>query len=54
MSVRRGRKVVKRFEVRRRTFRFAVRGLRRGRYTVRLIARSGEDQASAVVAARRV
>jgi hypothetical protein len=54
LSVRRGRKVVKRFEVRRRTFRFAVRGLRRGRYTVRLVARSGEDQVSAVVAARHL
>jgi hypothetical protein len=54
LTVLRGRRVVKRFEVDRRSFRFALRGLPRGRYTVRLIARCGEDQVSAVVAARRV
>ena len=54
LTVSRGRKVVKRFAVARRSFRFALRGLPRGRYTVRLVARSGEDQVSAVVASRRV
>jgi hypothetical protein len=54
LTVLRGRKVVKRFEVDRRSFRFALRGLPRGDYRVRLIARSGDDQVSAVVAARRV
>jgi hypothetical protein len=54
LTVRRGRKLVKRLEVERRTFRFALRGLRRGTYTVRLVARSGDDQAQAVIAARRL
>ena len=54
LTVRRAGKVVKRFEVKRRSFRFALRGLPRGRYTVRLVARSGDDQVSAVVASRRV
>jgi hypothetical protein len=54
LTVLRGRRVVKRFEVERRAFRFALRGLPRGRYAVRLIARSGEDQVAAIVAARRV
>jgi hypothetical protein len=54
LTVRRGRKLVKRLEDERRTFRFALRGLRRGTYTVRLVARSGDDQAQAVIAARRL
>ena len=53
LTVSRGGKVVKRFVSERRTFRFALPA-RRGNYTVRLVARSGEDQVSAVVAARRL
>jgi hypothetical protein len=54
LVIKRGRKVVRRYERATRTFRFRVRGLRRGRYTVRLVARSGDEVISAVVAARRV
>jgi hypothetical protein len=54
LTVMRGREVVKRLAVERRSFRFALRGLPPGNYRVRLIARSGDDQVSAVVAARRV
>ena len=54
LTVMRGREVVKRFAASRKSFRFALRGLPRGRYTVRLVARSGEDQVAAVVAARRL
>ena len=57
MTVARGRKVVKRFTTaERRSFRFALpaHGLPRGSYTVRLVARSGDDQVSAVVGARRL
>jgi len=53
LTVLRGRKVVKRFAADRRSFRFALRGLPRGSYRVRLVAHSGDDQVSAVVAARR-
>jgi hypothetical protein len=55
LTVTRGRKVVERFATaERRSFRFALRGLPRGSYTVRLVARSGEDQVSAAVRARRL
>jgi hypothetical protein len=56
-TLTRGRKVVKRLAAgERRSFRFSLpaRGLRRGSYAVRLVARSGEDQVSAVVGARRL
>ena len=57
VTVMHGRKVVRRFTTaERRTFRFALpaQGLPRGNYTVRLVARSGDDQASVVVGARRL
>jgi hypothetical protein len=54
LTVSRAGKVIKRFELDRRSFRFSLPGLRRGDYAVRLVARSGDDQVSAVVAARRV
>ena len=57
VTVMRGRKVVRRFTpAERRTFRFTLpaHGLPRGNYTVRLVARSGDDQVSAVVGARRL
>ena len=60
LTVSRGGKVVKRFRtVERpgnRTFHFSLRprGLRRGLYTVRLLAQSGESQLVARVAARRL
>jgi hypothetical protein len=60
LTVSRGRRVVKRFAtVERaagRTFRFSLpaRGARRGRYTVRLVAQSGEDQVVSVLTARRL
>ena len=60
ITVRRGAKVVKRFAtVERaagRTFRFSLsaRGLRRGDYTVRFLAQSGENQVSAVLTAHRL
>jgi hypothetical protein len=56
---RRGR-VVRRFRTAERAanrtyrFRLGARGLRRGDYTVRLLAQSGEDQVAAVVTARRL
>jgi hypothetical protein len=53
LTVSRDGRVVKRFASARRSFRFALPA-RRGDYTVRLVARSGEDQVSAVVAARRL
>jgi hypothetical protein len=60
LTVTRGRKVVKRFAtVERaggRTYRFSVpaRALRRGIYTVRLLAQSGEDQVLSLLSARRL
>ncbi|HEX8103143.1 MAG TPA: hypothetical protein VF533_11045 [Solirubrobacteraceae bacterium] len=60
VTVLRGSRVVKRYRTveRRagRTFRFRLpaRGLRRGDYTVRLLAQSGEDQVAATVTARRL
>ena len=52
LTVMRGREVVRRFTTRR--FVLPARGLPRGTYTVRLVARSGDDQVSAMVAARRL
>jgi hypothetical protein len=60
LTISRGRRVVTRFAgVKRaagRTFRFSLRarGLRRGVYSVRLVAQSGEDQVSTVLTARRL
>ena len=55
LTVMRGRKVVKRIApARRARLRFAIRGLKRGVYRVRLVARSGDEVITAVVAARRV
>ena len=56
LTVTRGRTVVRRFASVERTagtYRFSLPA-RRGRYSVRLIARSGEDQVSAAVSARRL
>ena len=60
LTVLRGRTVVKRFRTaeraRGRTVRFSLpaTGLRRGRYTVRLLVQSGEDQVLSVLTARRL
>ena len=53
LAIARGRRVVKRFTRTGAAFRFRVRGLRPGRYTVRLVARSGDELTSAAVSARR-
>jgi hypothetical protein len=60
VTISRGGRVVRRFATSERpantTIRFSVpaRRLRRGTYTVRLLAQSGEDQISVVLASRRI